>query len=914
MKRYFTLFAVLLSTSFLFGQFNITDPSYPPTSPLNCGSNSDFTVVNFYDNGGATGNYGPNRTDTFTVCPNIPGTYPKIQGVISGPGFSWDIDPSDTLYIFDGPDVSSPLVGAYNNATNPGGVTVVASWDNPSGCLTFVFHSDATNEAAGWEGNISCVSPRQEIEMHMEGFINGGSSNAMVPADSGYVDICQGDSVLFVATPNFPNSLETTGSGYSQNNTNITYLWEFSDGSADSTNTDNVWFKPPSASGFYVNLTVVDSYPYSQSLRAKVRVSTTPTFTGTGPLDDTVCFNQPTNLLGGVTSADTVGVNIPENFFQVGGNYAGLTFLPDGSGTIYTTDIHMSGFPPGSTVSSPGDLAKMCVNMEHSFLGDLEMWLECPNGTTVTIFNSYYQSGGFIPGGFGGSGLYLGEPNDGSSGSGPGNGYDYCFSSTDNNWGTFAAEYQTNIFPVPPGAPSPGNTLNPNGIYAPEEDFINFAGCPLNGDWTLHIADNWGQDDGYIFSWSIFFNPNLYPDQEPYTNKIVDAFWSPHPSIISGASGDTLIVVKPDAPGTYNYKFNVIDDFGCPYDTTVQLVVLDTTINLISLDTTLFCFSDSVPLWTKVNGTVPPFDLIWEGGQLGDTAFYDAFENGVFKYVVSAIDACGFEMKDTASITMNQTLSIDSLNQIPADCGMDNGAVVAYVSGSTGTLSTHYTWTGPGTDNPNTGPQASVWQDLSPGWYYLTVEDNVCLTEDSVLVEQNPPPEASFNANPESGMSPLHVTFINTSDPADSYNWDFGNGEGNIVNDKSNQNSTYILEGTYTVTLIAQTGACTDSDSKTITVILPVIYNKPNVFTPNGDGDNDYFTINAQNASALEIVILNRWGNVLFESNDVNFKWDGKTKSGQKADDGTYFYKFTITDHAGTEKMEHGFVQIIGSK
>lgn len=908
MKKYFTLLIVILSTSFLFGQFNITDASYPPTNPLDCSSNSDLLTPNFYDDGGVGANYGPNRADTFTVCPDIPGPYPKMQASFGGTGFDFDIHPSDTLYIFDGPDVNAPLIGAYNNGTTQISGSIVASWDNPTGCLTFVFHSDGADEAEGWTGNIGCSSPKQDFTIHLEGFINGTPGNDMAPADTGFVNLCQGDSVHFVANPSFPNSLENTGSGYSQAPGTLKYKWEFSDGSVDSSNTDNVWFKPPSPNGYYVKLTVTDGFPFSDAIRAKVRVSTTPSFANTGTLKDTVCFNEPTNLLGGVTSSDTVGVDVSENFFQVGGTFAGEMYIPDGNGE-YITTIHMSDFPAGTTVTSPGDVVKMCVNMEHSYLGDLEMWLECPDGTTAIIFNSY--TSGDLPGGFGGGGKFLGEPLDDYSGGGPGNGYEYCFSSTENDWGPFATEYTSNTIPTPPSAPSPGQTMNPNGIYAPEENFSNFTGCPLNGDWKLHVTDYWGVDDGYIFSWGIYFDPSLYPDQEPYQNEIVDAFWNPDPSIISGTTGDTVITVNPDAPGTYDYQFNVVDDYGCAYDTTVQLVVLDTTINFTSLDTSLVCFEDSVALWTQVNGAVPPFDLVWEDGQLGDTAFYDANENGVFEYVVTATDACGFQYSDTASITMNQTLSIDSMKQIPADCGMDNGTALSFVSGATGTSSTHFDWTGPGENSTNTGPQSSVWLDLSAGWYYLTVKDPVCETSDSILVEQNPPPEASFNADPEQGYSPLAVDFTNTSDDADTYLWDFGNGESNTVNNKDNQNSTYIDEGTYTVTLTVESGLCTDSDTKTITVILPVSYDMPNVFTPNGDGENDFFTINAENASAVSIVILNRWGNVLFESSDVDFKWDGKTKTGQDVDDGTYFYKFSITDHTGIETEEHGFIQIV---
>lgn len=908
MKKLLTLLSIILTTSIVFGQFNITDPSYPPSNPIDCSSNSDATLVNFFDDGGDGVNYSPNQTDTFTVCPDIPGSNPKIRASFGGTGFDWDVHSSDTLYVFDGPSTSAPLIGAYNSSTDPSGFSALASWDNPTGCLTFVFHSDGSDEAEGWSANIQCFSPPQPIEMHMEAFINGTPGNDMSPVDTGYVDVCQGDSILFVATPDFPNSLENTGSGYSQNDNNIEYKWEFSDGTIDSSNVDSIWFVPPNESGYLVQLIAVDEYPHGETIKAKVRVSTAPSFAGTGPLDDTVCFNQPTNLLGGVSSSDTVGVNIPPNSFQLGGTFGSPMYLPDGNNDIYSTTIHMSGFPPGSTISNPGDLLEMCVEIEHSYLGDLEMWLECPDGTEVTIFNSY--TGGNIPGGFGGGNIFLGEPVDDIGGGPAGNGYNYCFSSTTNNWGDFASEYSTNTIPTPPGAPSSGSTMDPNGVYAPEESFGDFSGCPLNGDWVLHIADNWTIDDGNIFSWSINFDPSLYPDNETYKNEIVDANWSSDPSIITGTSGDTVITVQPDEPGTYDYQFNVTDDYGCDYDTTVQLVVLDTTINLTSLDASLVCFTDSVPLWSQVNGEVPPFDLTWEDGQTGDTAFYDANENGVFDYIVTATDACGFERNDTATITMNQTLSIDSLIQTPADCGMESGVAQSFASGSTGTSSLVFNWTGPGPNSSNTGPASSLWPDLSSGWYYLTLEDNVCAVEDSVLVEQNPPPEASFEAEPESGQSPLDVVFTNTSDDADIYIWDFGNGDSDTLIDKSDQNSTYIDEGTYTVILTTKSGNCTDDASKEITVVLPVIYDTPNVFTPNGDGDNDLFTINAENATSLDIVILNRWGNVLFESNDVNFKWDGTTKSGKEVTDGTYFYKFTITDHSGNEIKEQGFVQV----
>src|SRR5690554_6560246 len=91
-----------------------------------------------------------------------------------------------------------------------------------------------------------------------------------------------------------------------------------------------------------------------------------------------------------------------------------------------------------------------------------------------------------------------------------------------------------------------------------------------------------------------------------------------------------------------------------------------------------------------------------------------------------------------------------------------------------------------------------------------------------------------------------------------------------------------------------------------------MIYDFPNVFTPNVDNQNDEFKlINPENIQSLEIQILNRWGNSVFESNDVFFKWNGKRfNTGTECHDGTYFYKATLTNLYGEEKEEHGFIQL----
>ena len=141
----------------------------------------------------------------------------------------------------------------------------------------------------------------------------------------------------------------------------------------------------------------------------KIRVATLPNFSETAALAaDTICFGASTILIGGVTFNDTTGVEPGQGAFINGGVFAGLTYLPDGSGVNYETDIEISQFDTGQVVQNASDIIDICVTMEHSYLGDLEMMLTCPDGSSVILFNSFTGTGigPEFAGGFGGGGYY----------------------------------------------------------------------------------------------------------------------------------------------------------------------------------------------------------------------------------------------------------------------------------------------------------------------------------------------------------------------------------------------------------------------------------------------------------------------------------------------------------------------------
>ena len=78
----------------------------------------------------------------------------------------------------------------------------------------------------------------------------------------------------------------------------------------------------------------------------------------------------------------------------------------------------------------------------------------------------------------------------------------------------------------------------------------------------------------------------------------------------------------------------------------------------------------------------------------------------------------------------------------------------------------------------------------------------------------------------------------------------------------------------------------------------------PNVFTPNGDGINDFFKIKNKTLRDFHCIILNRWGRKLYEWSDQNQGWDGKTEKGAECTPGVYFY---IVTGKGDDNVSYEF-------
>jgi gliding motility-associated-like protein len=256
----------------------------------------------------------------------------------------------------------------------------------------------------------------------------------------------------------------------------------------------------------------------------------------------------------------------------------------------------------------------------------------------------------------------------------------------------------------------------------------------------------------------------------------------------------------------------------------------------------------------------------------------------------------------------NSSTSTIQVNDLPT---INAGADSTVCAGSTVTLNGGggmiYSW-----DNGGVNGQAFTPSTGSTIFTVTGTDANGCVNTDNVTINTLAYPSADAIADATSGNPGLVVNFDNYSINSTTYNWDFGNGASTTVVDLSSQTMTYSSVGSYLMLLTVSNGVCSDTAMIAIDILpypIPDVH-VPNVFTPNDDNANDEFYISTQNASAIEVIILNRWGNVVHEINTLDGVWDGEV-NGKQAEDGVYFFKYNVTGMNGEEIIGHGNITLI---
>lgn len=493
------------------------------------------------DDGGINGNHAPTGQQEVTICStsgNSGQTHIRLL-------FS-DTDFSGTLFFYNS-DLEDPatLIFEANGGDFPQGFIVEATAANSSGCLTVVFVPNGVG--AGFNALIECVRACHPVRSTL-----ASSDPEIMPVDTGYIDICPGQAVTFIGAGIYPES----GIIYAQSDATSTFEWNFDDGTtATGPGVSHIFQNP---GGYTVQLTITDAAGCKNinQINQRVRVAPFPRFPLQTAIPDVVCANDTISLTASIETnpndSSSLFVFSEEQSFQVGQTLADTTFLPDGNGTEYTTSLEFSNFQTGAVLTNINDFLGVCLNIEHSYIGDLDISLECPNGTSVSLLT--------YPNGMGG--IYFGEPIDFDNTLAPGVGYDYCWTPSATNTLRQAAD----VLGIG------GGESMPSGDFSPIQSFNSFLGCPLNGEWTIRVRDNLLSDNGYIFSWGINFAERLFPNLETFRVQVVDGSWIDDGSLLYH-SADSVASI-PSLAGQSAFVYQVTDEFGCQSDTTITVSVL----------------------------------------------------------------------------------------------------------------------------------------------------------------------------------------------------------------------------------------------------------------------------------------------------------------------------------------------------
>ena len=462
------------------------------------------------------------------------------------------------------------------------------------------------------------------------------------------------------------------------------------------------------------------------------------------------------------------------------------------------------------------------------------------------------------------------------------------------------------------------------GCFSELNFIVVIGGIPL--DVTFNEPSCFGFSDG-----SIVINvPGVLTDPE---------------FIVEDAEGNKVNEENSNAANNLAsgwYYFEVNDDSGC--GSARDSIFLDQPeeldIDITVTDPLCFEFETGWALVDSVYNTTGDYDgvsYIWNpnpagvGGEGADSSF----AMGAGDYTLTINDDNGCSKVFDFEVDQPDSLYFSEFGFEPAYCRLheyQSGNGVVFGAAAGGTPDFDYLWT-----NLETGETINntTWGGRNPGNYKLIVIDaNGCILERTVFLDSlNPIADFSVTSDQLNGdlkgTAPVEVSFGNlsenfanpfnpTADTTFFWNLDRPIADWQVSHDYFEiLDTTYTAKGqTYTVDvcLVAlNKNGCTDTACKVITIYEPIVFTQINIFTPNGDGINDVFSFDFRSASISEFsaVIVNRWGVVVFEMNDIKDAWDGSDKDGSQCNDGTYFYTYSATTNDGTALKGQGNVSIV---
>jgi len=376
----------------------------------------------------------------------------------------------------------------------------------------------------------------------------------------------------------------------------------------------------------------------------------------------------------------------------------------------------------------------------------------------------------------------------------------------------------------------------------------------------------------------------------------------------NGLGNNDSHVVSPAA--TTTYTITVTDANGCAsLQGTTNVLVND--INLVSLTVSgnaPICKGQSISLSANVTGGQGTYTYVWNAGAFTGAGPHVFTPLANTTYTVTVTDDCGNSITQNIPIVVNP-LPIITLNPIITNgCG---SVTFEFVNGTASTAGDTYVWI---IDGITYSEETPTHMFTTTGTYAieLTVTNSFGCSSaatSTATITVFPQADAVIDAvdHSVSEFSPT-VYFINASLFSNSFVWDFGDGGTSTA-----EAPTHFYEetGTYTVILIANNQyGCADTISMEINIHPEHTLYVPNAFTPNSDGHNDIFMAKGTHILEYEMMIFNRWGELIYTAQNLDTGWDG-TFQGDQAKEDVYVYKIKYKTNEKEVLTKEGHVSLL---
>ncbi len=371
--------------------------------------------------------------------------------------------------------------------------------------------------------------------------------------------------------------------------------------------------------------------------------------------------------------------------------------------------------------------------------------------------------------------------------------------------------------------------------------------------------------------------------------------------------------------GKYSFQLDMVDASGCEYKDTLEIGIHNQPEASFNLDSST-CYAYNLQL-VFTDDTVEETEFTWYYNQ-------EEFQSGIG--LDSVVMPLGFEDDDrTVGLKVNEQGCTDSMT-MPVKVKPDifvtdtnssgcSPLEVSFAAKSTNKPAHSYSWDfADGTSSTeqnlthiftNTGDSTGFF-DIR-----LTVLsddgcENTAIFENMVNVY--PVPGAQFTADPQDALiTNPEINFINTSHAGASYFWDFGDS---AYSKEMSPGHRYDEMGIYRIMLqVSNDFGCSDSMFQEVTVTFDQLF-APNAFSPNASLDEDrVFRLYGDGVleKGYKLLVFNRWGQLIFESNSPTTGWDGKMENSEFAPTGVYAWVLQYTDFTGEKHVQQGSVSLL---